>query len=80
MWRPIETWPVEEDAELLVYGGFWDTDMGGWASSKDKMSDHSNKISFVEYYDNTFYVMDTCYYSCRIVDPTHWMPAPGPPK
>jgi hypothetical protein len=72
-WEPIETAPTGEDAPMvLVYG--------------DRSSYAGNKIDVavvMRLRDGTFYG-ETPLSSCEgiggIMNPTHWMPLPEPPK
>lgn len=77
MWEPIETAPIwtptKPAPNILVIGGVMESELGG----KEPVNE-AVKVS--RYSEDGFSVVDTCYYSVYVTNPTHWMPLPEPPK
>lgn len=68
-WQPIETAP--KDQSILVYG-VWQSELGG---STDEPCIWMAWFSY-----DMWHVEGTDYYACYVINPTHWMPLPQPPK
>jgi hypothetical protein len=69
-WQPIETAP-KDGTSVLVYG-IWEGELNAQDDECDVWKAH--------FFWDQWCVDGGEYYSQHVVDPTHWMPLPEPPK
>ena len=69
MWQPIETAP--EETTILVYG-IWEGELNG--------CDHDPAVWKAHFIYDKWWVEGGEYYAQCVINPTHWMPLPEPPK
>ena len=86
-WRPIETAP--KSGRFLVYGGVLVGEVPGMDQPPKEQAIFlvDGETSLLPEYsdgasddDIVFWVPYTDFYSVQVVNPTHWMPLPEPPK
>ena len=80
LWKPIETAP--KYGPFLVYGGTFRSKL--YSDSENlqavKVSSRAVDLYFFNVSDFAFYIADTDCHELWVVNPTHWMPLPQPPK
>jgi hypothetical protein len=69
-WQPIETAP-KDGTRVLIYG-YWDGELSDL--------DEEPEVWKARFSLGTWWVDSDQYYVARVVNPTHWMPLPKPPK
>ena len=85
-WQPIETAP-KDGTEILVYGGEICSELGNsspnlsvvkvsWEAGSNYSEDEDGEYTP----KGSWEVVDICYYSITVTNPTDWMPLPNPPE
>lgn len=69
-WQTIDTAP-KDGRQILLYGQ--------WYGEINKL-DENMSIYLAEYIYDEWSVVGGDYYASNVVNPTHWMPSPEPPK
>jgi hypothetical protein len=69
-WQPIETAPKDETSVLLY--GFWEGELNA--------RDDQPEVWKAHFAYDKWWVEGGEYYSQCVINPTHWMPLPEPPR